>query len=88
MIRKFIVSDPAVQDGAPLFQGTAVPVQSFIEYRQGDVPVYEFLIDHPAVKPEHAKRIARWLATTGPVAAQAQLQQLRSIKPAGPSPQK
>lgn len=88
MIQKFVVSDPEVHDGAPLFRGTVVPVQTLIEYRQGDVPVYEFLIDHPAVQPEHAKKIARWLAKTGPAAAEAQLQRLRSSKRAASSSQK
>jgi uncharacterized protein (DUF433 family) len=88
VIRKFVVSDPSVHDGAPLFQGTAVPVQSLIEYRQGDVPVYEFLLDHPSVKPEHAKKVARWLAATDPAAARAQLEELRSAKPASPQSQK
>ena len=72
------MSDPSVLNGAPVFHGTTVPVQAFIEYRRGAVPVYEFLIDHPTVKPEHAKKFARWLAKTGPTVAKAQLEALRS----------
>jgi hypothetical protein len=31
-------------------------VETFLRYRRGDTPVYEFLVDHPSVTPEHAKR--------------------------------
>ena len=76
VIKKFVVTNPAVHEGAPVFEGTTVPVESLIEYRKGDVPVYEFLVDHPAVRPEHAKKIARWLATTDPDTAKARLEQM------------
>jgi uncharacterized protein (DUF433 family) len=78
VIRKFVESDPSVLNGAPRFKGTHVPLQALLEYRGNHVPVYEFLIDHPTVNPEHAKRIARWLARTDPAAAVAQIEALRS----------
>jgi uncharacterized protein (DUF433 family) len=85
MIRKFVVSDPAVQDGAPVFQGTTVPVETLIEYRKGDVPVYEFLVDHPTVQPEHAKKAARWLAATESDEVKARLEQLQRAETSTPA---
>jgi uncharacterized protein (DUF433 family) len=84
MIRKFVFSDPAVRDSPPFFPGTNVPVQVLIEYRKGDVPVYEFLVDHPSVQPEHAKKAARWLATAGPEKAKERLEQLRRSEASPP----
>lgn len=77
-----------MHDGAPLFHGTSVPVEVLIEYRRGDVPMYEFLLDHPAVHPKHAKAFARWLAEIGLAAAKARLEDLRSAKPAATWSQK
>lgn len=77
MIRKFVVSDPALRDGAPVFEGTGVPVQTLIDYRNGDVPVYEFLVDHPDVRPEDAKKAARWIARAGSDVVKATLDELR-----------
>jgi len=82
VIRKFVVSDPAIEEGAPRFAGTAVPVHALIEYRKGDVPVYEFLVDHPSVRPEHAKQFARWLAETDKAIVESRLAQLRQAAPA------
>jgi uncharacterized protein (DUF433 family) len=77
MIREFIISDPEIHDGEPIFTGTGVTVETFLRYRRGDTPVYEFLVDHPTVTPEHAKRLARWLATQDSETIRARLEQIR-----------
>lgn len=81
MIREFIISDPEIHDGEPIFVGTGVTVETFLRYRRGDTPVYEFLVDNPAVAPEHAKRLARWLATQDPETIKARLEQIRVRRP-------
>jgi uncharacterized protein (DUF433 family) len=81
MIREFIISDPEIQDGEPIFTGTGVTVETFLRYRRGDTPVYEFLVDHPTVTPEHAKRLARWLATQDADSIRARLEQIRVRQP-------
>jgi len=81
MIHEFIISDPEIHDGEPIFVGTGVTVETFLRYRRGNTPVYEFLIDNPSVVPEHAKRLARWLATQDPEIIRARLEQIRVRQP-------
>ena len=85
MIRKFVVSDPAIEEGALRFEGTMVPVHALLEYRRSNIPVYEFLVDHPSVRPEHAKQFARWLAETDKAIIESRLAELRGTAPINPS---
>lgn len=81
MIHEFIISDPEIHDGEPVFTGTGVTAETFLRYCRGKVPVYEFLVDHPTVDPEHAKRFARWLAAQNPETVRARLEQIRVRQP-------
>lgn len=42
-------SDPEILGGMPVFVGTRVPVQAFIDYLEGGHPLDEFLEDFPSV---------------------------------------
>ena len=61
-------SHPAVHRGAPVFAGTAVLVETLLEYREAGSPLYEFLIDFPTVRHLHARRLWAWMG--GHTAAQ------------------
>lgn len=45
-------SDPEVHSGTPVFVGTRVPVQTFIEYLEGGYDLDEFLDHFPSVRRE------------------------------------
>ena len=42
-------SDPDILGGTPVFVGTRVPVQAFIDYIEGGHSLQEFLDDFPTV---------------------------------------
>jgi uncharacterized protein (DUF433 family) len=47
-------SDPEVHSGTPVFVGTRVPVQTFVEYLEGGYDLDEFLDHFPSVRREQA----------------------------------
>ncbi len=49
-----IQSDPDIMGGTPVFAGTRVPVQTFVEYLEAGAPLDEFLVDFPSVTREQA----------------------------------
>ncbi len=49
-----ILSNPDIMGGTPVFAGTRVPVQTFVEYLEAGDPLDEFLIDFPSVSREQA----------------------------------
>jgi len=49
-----ILSSPDIMGGTPVFAGTRVPVQTFVEYLEAGDPLDEFLIDFPSVTREQA----------------------------------
>ena len=51
---RVIHSDPEILGGTPVFAGTRVPVQAFIDYLEGGHPLDEFLDDFPSVSREQA----------------------------------
>jgi len=62
MDHRVVSSNPKVQGGIPVFAGTAVPVQTLIDYWHGGLPLYEFLLDFPAVKKWQARQVLEWIA--------------------------
>ena len=48
--------------GIPVFTGTSVPIQTLIDYWQGGLPLYEFLLDFPTVEKYQAKAVLVWFA--------------------------
>lgn len=49
-----ILSDPDIMGGTPVFAGTRVPVQTFVEYLEAGDPLDEFLLDFPSVSRQQA----------------------------------
>jgi uncharacterized protein (DUF433 family) len=49
-----IVSSPDLLGGTPVFKGTRVPFQTFIDYLEAGQPLAEFLEDYPTVTREAA----------------------------------
>jgi uncharacterized protein (DUF433 family) len=49
-----IVSSPDFLGGIPVFKGTRVPFQTFIDYLEAGQPLAEFLEDYPTVTREAA----------------------------------
>lgn len=49
-----ILISPDYLSGAPVFNGTRVPIQALFDYIEGGDPLDEFLEDFPNVSREHA----------------------------------
>ncbi len=47
-------SNPDIMSGTPVFVGTRVPFQTFIDYLEAGQPLSEFLEDFPTVSKEQA----------------------------------
>ena len=48
--------------GIPVFTGTSVPIQTLLDYWEGGLPLYEFLLDFPVVEKWQAKSVLVWFA--------------------------
>ncbi len=73
-----ITVSPEIQDGAPVFSGTRVRVETFYDYLRIGVSVPEFLSEYPSITPDQAYEVLS-LAK-----ANYTLDQLRSLV-SGPS---
>ena len=49
-----ILVSPDFMSGAPVFNGTRVPIQALFDYIEAGDPLSEFLDDFPDVSREHA----------------------------------
>jgi uncharacterized protein (DUF433 family) len=63
MDHRVIACNPKVHDGLPVFAGTSVPIKTLIDYWEGGLPLYEFLIDFPSVKKWQARHVLEWCAS-------------------------
>jgi uncharacterized protein (DUF433 family) len=52
MNRPIVTSSPDILSGAPVFEGTRVPVQALIDYLEGGETIDDFLAGFPTVKRE------------------------------------
>ena len=52
MTKPLINCSPDVMGGTPVFAGTRVPVQTFLDYLQGGESIYDFLAGFPTVSRE------------------------------------
>jgi uncharacterized protein (DUF433 family) len=52
MDKQIITSSPDVMGGTPVFSGTRVPLQTFIEYIKGGESIDDFLDGFPTVTRE------------------------------------
>jgi len=60
LVPGLVVSDPAIHEGEPVFADTHVQIRTYVQYRHGHSPLYEFLLDFPEVSPAQAKRFLEW----------------------------
>jgi uncharacterized protein (DUF433 family) len=56
-----ISSTPDVMGGTPVFAGTRVPVQTFVEYLEGGETVDDFLEGFPSVRREQVLELLETL---------------------------
>ncbi len=49
-----IERNPSILGGTPIFAGTRVPLQTFMDYLEAGKPLAEFLADFPTVTREKA----------------------------------
>lgn len=59
-ISDFIVADPNIQFGKPVFKGTRVPVQSLFWHLQAGISITAFLEDFPSVSLKQAEGVIAW----------------------------
>jgi uncharacterized protein (DUF433 family) len=52
MGQPIVTSSPDILSGTPVFAGTRVPVQAFIDYLEGGETIDDFLAGFPTVKRE------------------------------------
>jgi len=52
MTQPIVTSAPDILSGAPVFEGTRVPVQTLIDYLEGGETIDDFLAGFPTVKRE------------------------------------
>jgi len=50
MKKMIVTSTPQIMGGTPVFAGTRVPVQTFIDYLEGGHSINDFLDGFPTVK--------------------------------------
>ena len=55
LIPGVVVSDPEIHHGEPIFANTKVPVQTLLDYRASQSPLYEFMLDFPEVQRSQVK---------------------------------
>ncbi|HEY9906477.1 MAG TPA: DUF433 domain-containing protein [Thermosynechococcaceae cyanobacterium] len=50
--RHLIHSNPEIMSGAPVFIGTRVPLQTFLDYLEGEEGLAEFITDFPYLETQ------------------------------------
>jgi uncharacterized protein (DUF433 family) len=53
-VNEIIAKDPEILGGTPVFRGTRIPFQAFLDYLEGGHTLEEFLDDFPTVTREAA----------------------------------
>lgn len=61
LITSDIHSSKEILGGTPIFKGTRVPVQAFLDYLEAGYSVDEFLEEFPTVKKEQVINVLEWL---------------------------
>ncbi len=69
---------PEIQDGAPVFSGTRIRVETFLDFMRIGVSVNEFLDEFPSITRDQA------LEVHDLVARQYTLEQMRLLADCGP----
>jgi uncharacterized protein (DUF433 family) len=50
--RRLIHSNPEIMSGVPVFVGTRVPLQTFLDYLEGEEGLAEFITDFPYLETQ------------------------------------
>lgn len=58
----YIVVNPKIQFGKPVFKGTRVPVQSLFWHLEKGISLQVFLEDFPSVSKQQAEAVIEWSA--------------------------
>lgn len=59
-----ILISPDFHSGAPVFNGTRVPIKALFDYIEGGEPLSEFLEDFPDVSEQHAIAVLEFARTS------------------------
>jgi len=65
MGQRLIESSPDILGGTPIFAGTRVPVQTFIDYIKGGESIDDFLDGFPTVSRDQILLLLPWLSKGG-----------------------
>jgi uncharacterized protein (DUF433 family) len=57
MIKDVIKIDPEIMSGAPVFNGTRVPIKNLFDYLESGESINDFLNDFPSVPKEYVLQI-------------------------------
>lgn len=61
-LSEYIIVNPDIQFGKPVFKSTRVPVQSLFWHLEKGISLDEFLKDFPSVSREQAEAVIEWTA--------------------------
>jgi uncharacterized protein (DUF433 family) len=64
---------PEIQDGAPVFSGTRIRIETFFDYQRIGVSINEFLSDFPSITRDQAMEVSHLLKQS------YSLEQIRSM---------
>lgn len=57
MLFDAVTIHPEIQDGAPVFSGTRIRVETFFDYLRLGISVHEFLADFPSITYDQAMQV-------------------------------
>ena len=64
LLQHFIISNPNILGGVPVFKGTRVPVKILFQHLEKNIPLEEFLDDFPTVSQEQAIAVLHFFGQT------------------------
>jgi uncharacterized protein (DUF433 family) len=62
-VESFIVIDPEILSGTPVFAGTRVPIKNLFDYLAANSSIGEFVDDFPTVRHETVISFLKFLET-------------------------
>ena len=77
-----ISSHPEIQDGAPVFSGTRIRVETFVDYMRIGVSINEFLSEFPSITRDQALEV--YELVNQPYAMDQLKQQAAALKTSAP----
>ncbi|MEI8280923.1 MAG: DUF433 domain-containing protein [Armatimonadota bacterium] len=62
-LKNVLKSDPEILGGTPCFDGTRVPVETFLDYIGSGYSLERFLLGFPSVNKDQAMSVLEWQST-------------------------